>query len=136
MPPRYLLDTNICIYIAKRRPPEVLHHFEQLTVGEIAMSIITYGELQFGAEKSRNSGLAHEKLSRLAELVPVLALPGNAAIHYGQIRSGLERCGTPIGANDLWIAAHALAEGLILVSNNTGEFSRVPGMSLENWVAN
>ena len=131
---RYILDTNICIYIAKRRPPEVLHHFEQLTVGEVAMSIITYGELQFGAEKSQNPQVAHDKLARLAELVPVLALPDKAALHYGRIRAGLERSGTPIGANDLWIAAHALAENFILVSNNGGEFSRIPGIQLENWV--
>jgi tRNA(fMet)-specific endonuclease VapC len=98
------------------------------------MSIITFGELQFGAEKSQHSAAAHDKLTRLAELVPVLALPAHAAIHYGRIRAGLEREGTPIGANDLWIAAHALAENLILVSNNTGEFSRVPEIRLENWV--
>lgn len=131
---RYLLDTNICIYIAKRRPTEVLHHFERLTVGEVAMSIITYGELQFGAEKSQNSQAAHDKLARLAEIVPVLALPDKAALHYGRVRARLEKNGTPIGANDLWIAAHALAEDFILVSNNVGEFSRVPGLQLENWV--
>lgn len=131
---RYLLDTNICIYIAKRRPPEVLHHFERLTVGEVAMSIITYGELQFGAEKSQNSQAAHDKLARLAEIVPVLALPDKAALHYGRIRARLEKNGTPIGANDLWIAAHALAEDFILVSNNASEFSRVPGIQWENWV--
>jgi len=131
---RYLLDTNICIYIAKRRPPEVLHHFEQLTVGEVAMSIITYGELQFGAEKSQNSQAAHDKLARLAEIVPVLALPDKAALHYGRVRVRLEKSGTPIGANDLWIAAHALAEDFILVSNNASEFSRVPGLQWENWV--
>lgn len=131
---RYLLDTNICIYIAKRRPPEVLHRFEQLTVGQVAMSIITYGELQFGAEKSQNSQDAHDKLARLAELVPVLALPDTAALHYGRVRAGLERNGMPIGANDLWIAAHALAEDFILVSNNAGEFSRIPDVQWENWV--
>lgn len=131
---RYLLDTNICIYIAKRRPPEVLRHFERLTVGEVAMSIITYGELQFGAEKSQNPQAAHDKLARLAEIVPVLVLPDKAALHYGRVRASLEKNGTPIGANDLWIAAHALAEDFILVSNNAGEFSRVPGIQLENWV--
>lgn len=131
---RYLVDTNICIYIAKRRPPEVLQHFEQLTVGEVAMSIITYGELQFGAGKSQNSQGAHDKLACLAELVPVLALPDKAALHYCRVRARLERSRTPIGANDLWIAAHALAEDFILVSNNAGEFSRIPGIQWENWV--
>ena len=133
--PRYLLDTNICIYIAKRRPPEVLRRFEQLEVGAVAMSIITYGELQFGAEKSRQAQLAHEKLVGLAEFIPVLALPEKAAIHYGRIRAKLEQAGTPIGANDLWIAAHALAEDLIMVTKDTSEFSRIPKLRLENWAA-
>jgi len=132
---RYLLDTNICIYIAKRHPPEVLRHFDTLQVGDVAMSLITYGELQFGAEKSCISDQVHEKLERLAELVSVLPLTGNVAKHYGQIRAKLEQAGTPIGANDLWIAAHACAEDLILVSNNIWEFKRVPGLKLENWVA-
>jgi len=132
---RYLLDTNICIYIAKRHPPEVLRHFDNLQVGDVAMSLITYGELQFGAEKSHISKQVHEKLERLAELVPVLPLTGNVAKHYGRIRAKLEQAGTPIGANDLWIAAHARAEDLILVSNNIREFKRVPGLKLENWVA-
>lgn len=133
IPPRYLLDTNICIYIAKRRPPEVLRRFEQLEAGAVAMSVITYGELQFGAEKSRQAKFAHVKLTELAEIVPVLALPEKAAVNYGRIRAKLEQAGTPIGANDLWIAAHALAEDLVMVTNNTGEFARIPDLRLENW---
>lgn len=132
---RYLLDTNICIYIAKRHPPEVLRQFEHLQVGDVAMSLITYGELQFGAEKSRISDQVYKKLERLVELIPVLPLTGTVAKHYGQIRAILEQAGMPIGANDLWIAAHARAEDLILVSNNIREFKRVPGLKLENWVA-
>jgi len=135
MPARFLLDTNICIYIAKRRPPEVLSHFEQHQVGEVAMSIITYGELRFGAEKSRHAEAAHNNLERLAELVPPLPLPSKAAVCYGRIRALLEKAGTPIGANDLWIAAHAMAEDLTLVSNNTGEFNRIPNLLLENWAS-
>jgi len=131
---RYLLDTNICIYIAKRHPPEVRRHFEHLKTGDVAMLLMTYGELQFGAEKSLISAQVHEKLERLAELIPVLPLTRKAANHYGQIRATLEQAGTPIGANDLWIAAHARAEGLILVSNNIREFKRIPGLKLENWV--
>lgn len=133
MPVQFLLDTNICIYIAKHRPPEVLMRFKTLQVGGVAMSIITYGELWYGAEKSNNSELAHEKLNRLAELVPVLPLPVNGAKHYGLIRADLELAGTPIGANDLWIAAHALADKLILVSNNIKEFQRIANLELENW---
>ena len=131
---RYLLDTNICIYIAKHRPPEVLRRFEVLQVGDVAMSFITFGELKYGAEKSNNSKRAHSKLDRLVELIPLLSIPQGAAMHYGRIRKELERAGRPIGANNLWIAAHALAEKLILVSNNTKEFQRVSKLSLENWV--
>jgi tRNA(fMet)-specific endonuclease VapC len=131
---KYLLDTNICIYIAKHQPPEVLSRFASLQVGEVAMSLISYGEFHFGAEKSQQSEQAHQKLNRLAELIGVLPLSTAVANYYGSIRSTLEKSGTPIGANDLWIAAHALAENLILVSNNLREFQRVPGLNVENWV--
>lgn len=132
----FLLDTNICIYIAKRRPPEVLARFESLQPGEAALSVITYGELRFGAEKSMSRTAALERLERLTEWVPVLSLPQDAAVHYGVIRATLELQGRPIGANDLWIAAHALAAQLTLISNNTREFKRIPGLLLEDWVAN
>ena len=99
------------------------------------MSIVTYGELQFGAEKSHQAKFAHEKLAGLAEFIPVLALPEKDAVHYGRIRARQEQAGTLIGANDLWIAAHALAEDLIVVTNDTGEFSRIPELRLENWAA-
>lgn len=131
---RYLLDTNICIYIAKRRPPEVAARFEWLSPGEVGMSIVTYGELLFGAEKSQHPARATERLQRFAELVPVLPLPAGAPLDYARIRFALECSGTPIGANDLWIAANALAAKLTLVSNNLREFERVPGFQTENWV--
>ena len=130
---RYLLDTNICIYIAKRRPPEVAGRFERLRPGEVGMSMITYGELLLGAEKSQHPKQAGQRLQRFVELVPVLALPDASPSHYARIRANLERAGTPIGANDLWIAAHALASDLILVSNNLREFGRVAGLATENW---
>ena len=97
------------------------------------MSIITYGELLFGAEKSRHPQPAKERLQRFVELIPVLPLPDESPHHYARIRSELERVGTPIGANDLWIASHALAAELILVSNNLREFGRVTGLVSENW---
>ena len=130
---RYLLDTNICIYIAKRRPPEVAARFERLSPGQVGMSMVTYGELLFGAEKSQHPQAAAERLDRFVELIPVLELPGDSPRHYARIRVELERVGTPIGANDLWIAAHALAANLILVSNNLKEFGRVSGLQSENW---
>ncbi|CRI67032.1 conserved hypothetical protein [Thiocapsa sp. KS1] len=97
------------------------------------MSMITYGELLLGAEKSQHPKQVAERLQRFVELVPVLALPDNSPSHYARIRAALERAGTPIGANDLWIAAHAMASGLILVSNNLRGFGRVAGLTTENW---
>lgn len=98
------------------------------------MSAITYGELYFGARKSQHPEQAKTRLDLLRELIPVSQLPDDAPLVYGDIRASLERSGTPIGANDLWIAAHAKASGLVLVSNNEREFSRVEGLIVENWV--
>lgn len=132
--PRYLLDTNICIYIKNHRPPEVLARFSKLPPGKVAMSAITYGELCFGAEKSSKPKEVRQILEHLISLIPVLPLDGNASLHYGKIRQHLQASGKPIGNNDLWIAAHALAGKLILVTNNVAEFERVPGLKVENWV--
>lgn len=133
MKPRYLLDTNICIYIRRHRPPQVLTRFRRLKPGDAAISVITSGELLYGAEKSLNRELALQQLADLATLIPVLPLPQEAAATYGAIRAHLEARGTMIGNNDLWIAAHARAEGLVLVTNNEREFKRVPGLKVENW---
>ena len=135
MAARYLLDTNICIYIKKQRPPEVLARFEKLKAGEALLSVITYGELLYGAAKSQQRMQALNALQELTSLLPVLPLPEDAAEHYGQIRAALEAKGEIIGGNDLWIAAHAKAAGLIVVTNNEREFKRVKGLKVENWVA-
>jgi tRNA(fMet)-specific endonuclease VapC len=132
--PRYLLDTNICIYIKNHRPAEVLARFSKLPPGKVAMSTITYGELCFGAEKSSKPKETRQILEHLISLIPVLPLDENASVHYGKIRQQLQSCGKSIGNNDLWIAAHALAGKLILVTNNVAEFERVPGLKVENWV--
>ena len=134
MTARYLLDTNMVIHIRQRRPIATLEKFEGLAVGVAALSVITYGELLVGIEKSinREGGLAI--LRELTRLIPVLPLPVQAGEAYGGIRSTLERQGNVIGSNDLWIAAHALAANLVLVTNNWSEFSRVPQLQLENWV--
>lgn len=131
--PRYLLDTNICIYIAKAQPPAVRQHFERHALGTLAMSTITVGELLFGAEKSQSRERALATIAQLVQIIQPADLPRAAAEHYGDIRARLQQAGTPIGNNDLWLAAHARAEGWILVSNNTHEFERVPGLCLENW---
>jgi tRNA(fMet)-specific endonuclease VapC len=131
---RYLLDTNICIYIAKNRPDEVLKRFQQLGVGEVAMSVITHGELCFGACKSRRREEAQKALREMATMIPVLPLTSKVGERYGEIRSELEKSGRPIGNNDIWIAAHALALGVVLVTNNAREFARIPDLAVENWV--
>lgn len=132
---RYLLDTNICIYIRQKRPPEVLAHFAKLKEGDAVLSVVTYGELLYGAQKSSQRDVALNRLSDLTSLLPVRDLPEAAAGEYGAIRATLESKGEMIGGNDLWIAAHARAEGLVLVTNNEREFKRVPGLKVQNWAA-
>ncbi len=133
-PVRYLLDTNICIYIAKGQPLAVRARFERHAVQELAMSIVTLGELRFGAEKSQARTRALATIEQLAQMIAPCPLPLAAAEHYGDIRAVLQKQGQPIGGNDLWLAAHARAQGWILVTNNTREFDRVPGLTVENWV--
>lgn len=130
----YLLDTNICIYIAKHNPATVRARFEQLSADVLAMSVITLGELQHGAEKSQARAKALAALRQLQNVVQIAPLTEAVGQHYGQIRSVLERKGQPIGNNDLWIAAHARAEGWVLVTNNEREFCRVDDLVIENWV--
>ena len=131
---RYLLDTNICIYIAKKRPLEVYQRLSELSIGDVGMSLITFGELRFGAEKSQHQKSALEKLEQLMRYIPVVIPTQETAKHYAIIRSSLEKIGQPIGNNVLWIAAHALSLNTILVTNNTKEFIKVPYLLLENWV--
>lgn len=129
----YLLDTNIVIYVMKRRPVEVLTLFNQ-NASRMAISSITLAELFHGAEKSAKVSdnlLAIEDFCSRLEVLPYGA---RATQHYGSIRSALEKAGTPIGINDLHIAAHARSEGLVVVTNNMGEFARVPALQLENWI--
>ena len=130
---RYLLDTNIVIYVLKQRPIEVLSTFNA-NASRMAISTITLAELFHGAEKSsrvsENLTVIEDFCSRL-EVVPY---GPKAAQHYGAIRAALEKLGQPIGVNDLHIAAHARSEGLVLVTNNIGEFERVPALEVENWV--
>jgi tRNA(fMet)-specific endonuclease VapC len=134
MPLRYLLDTNICIYIAKHRPQEVLKRFQRLQPGEAAMSVITQGELRYGACKSRYRNETQKILEELTTLIPVLALHEHASDCYGKIRAELEKSGQVIGNNDLWIASHALALGVALVTNNENEFRWVRGLVVRNWI--
>jgi tRNA(fMet)-specific endonuclease VapC len=131
---RFLLDTNICIHIRRQRPPAVLARFQRLKPGEAVLSVITYGELVYGVEKSQFGAHASSQLAELAGLLPVMALPAHAGQFYGSIRAALEAKGEVIGNNDLWIAAHAKAAGLTLVTNNAREFRRIPGLRMQSWV--
>ena len=131
---KYLLDTNIVIYVIKQRPLQVLEVFNKHH-GRMAISSITLAELAHGAEKStdisRNTAVVEDFVSRLT----VLPYDDKAAWQYGNIRAALEKLGQPIGINDLHIAAQARSNGLTLITNNMREFERVPGLLLENWVS-
>ena len=132
---RYLLDTNICIYIAKHSPPAVRERFAQISADSLSMSVITLGELRYGAEKSQMRVRSLEIIRQLEALIQIAPMNEDTAHHYGDIRSSLERAGRPIGNNDLWIAAHARSNGWTLVTNNEREFNRVEGLAVENWAA-
>lgn len=131
---RYLLDTNIVIYVLKRRPIEVLATFN-MHASRMAISAVTLAELLHGAEKSSRVGENLSAVEDFCSRLEVLPYGAKAAQHYGAIRSALEKLGQPIGVNDLHIAAHARSEGLVLVTHNVSEFARVPALAVENWVA-
>jgi tRNA(fMet)-specific endonuclease VapC len=130
---KYLLDTNIVIYVIKRRPLEVLQTFN-LHASRMAISVVTLAELLHGAEKSTQPAANLAVVEDFCSRLEVLPYGNKAAQHYGAIRAALERTGQPIGVNDLHIAGHARSEGLVLVTNNEKEFARVPGLQIENWV--
>lgn len=132
---RYLLDTNIVIYVLKRRPIEVLSVFNA-NASRMAISSITLAELMHGAEKSSRVTENLAAIEDFCSRLEVLPYGSKAVQHYGAIRAHLEKLGRPIGVNDLHIAAHARSEGLVLVTNNTTEFKRVPALEIENWVQN
>nr|WP_207146524.1 type II toxin-antitoxin system VapC family toxin [Ectothiorhodospira mobilis] len=132
-----MLDTNILIYLIKNRPPGIGQYIDALPVDDsLCMSFVTWAELLKGAERSTRKTEVLQRLEALARQVPVL-YPSGAAIchHYAEQATRLKESGTPIGANDLWIACHALAEDAILVTHNTREFSRIAGLRIEDWVA-
>ena len=131
---KYLLDTNIVIYVLKRRPKEVLDIFNA-NASRMAISSITLSELMYGAEKSLNTDKNLEAVEEFVSHLEVLPYDAKASQHYGQIKAALEKKGQIIGENDIHIAAHAISHGLILVTNNLREFKRVPNLSLENWVS-
>ena len=131
---RYLLDTNIISDLMKNPQGEVAKHIEQVGEETICTSIIVAGELEFGVQKKGSANL-QERLSVILSAIDVLALEAPTEKRYGEVRHSLEKQGTPIGGNDLLIAAHALALGLCVVTRNVREFERVGGLEVENWLA-
>lgn len=130
---KYMLDTKIVIYVVKRKPIEILTHFN-LHAGHMCISSITLAELYHGAEKSEHIERNIRVIEDFSSRLDVLDYGIHCAAHYGDIRARLEKKGQPIGINDLHIAAHARSSGLILVTNNVKEFDRIEGLRIENWV--
>lgn len=131
--PRYMLDTDTCSYIMKRSHDRLLRRLAKVAIGDVCISVITKSELMFGVEVSPNRAKDEAALVAFLRYVEVLDFPDQAASHYAQIRADLKARGAMIGANDLFISAHARSLGLTLVTNNTGEFRRVRHLAIENW---
>lgn len=133
--PRYMLDTDTCSYIMKRSNPRVLKRLQKVAVTDVCISVITKAELLYGVEMSARRQQDETALSAFLRYVEVLDFPDGASAHCAQIRADLKRRGNLIGANDLFIAAHARSFDLTLVTNNMREFQRVRDLTLENWTA-
>lgn len=131
---KYMLDTNICIYLIKKKPPNVLHRLQSLRVSNVCLSSITLAELEYGVAKSQRREQNLLALTEFLSPLDILPFDEAAAREYGFLRYELEKAGTPIGAMDMLIAAHALSTGSVLVTNNANEFRQVKGLPLENWV--
>lgn len=130
----YLLDTDICIYLIRKKPADLLQKFNHYAVGDIAISAITVAELAYGVEKSAHPEKNRQALEQFLIPLVIVDFDHRAATTYGQIRATLERGGMPIGPLDLLIAAHAVSLGLTLITNNGKEFRRVPGLAVEDWI--
>jgi tRNA(fMet)-specific endonuclease VapC len=130
---RFLLDTNICIYIIKNKPPQVLAKFQTLDISDVGISSITVAELEYGVYKSQRQEQNRVALSQFLIPLEILPFDEQATQIYGRIRAELERQGIVIGSMDMLIASQAISLGLTLVTNNVRELSRIPGLVLENW---
>ncbi len=130
---RYLIDTNICIYIMNKHPVTVIKKFKRFELGEIGISSITVSELQYGVAKSNNRENNPQRLEEFIAPLEILTYDEMAAKAYGDTRFELEKCGQPIGPLDLLIAAHALSKDLVLITNNDKEFKRIKKLRVENW---
>ncbi len=130
---KYMLDTNICMYIIKQKPQNIIERFRQAQVSEIGISSITLSELEYGVMKSAKPEQNKLALAQFVAPIEISAYDDVAAQHYGKIRARLERQGTPIGSFDMLIAAHALSINSVLITNNESEFKRVSNLKIENW---
>ena len=130
---RYMLDTNICIYSIKHKPEQVFLRLQEHEPADICISSVTYAELVHGVEKSQAIEKNRLSLALLLSNIEILNFDANAAESYGKIRADLEKQGTPIGPLDMMIAGHAKSLNYTVVTNNTKEFNRVPGLKIENW---
>lgn len=131
---KYLLDTDTCSFIMRQSSSALLERFSRIDDNEAAMSVITQGEMQAGLARKPLATQLRARFGKLNLAIPTLDLPASAASQYASIRAHLAQIGSMIGANDLWIAAHALAADMTLVTNNIREFERVPGLRIENWL--
>ena len=131
---KYMLDTNICIYIIKRKPTDVIERFRQTRISLIGISSITLSELEYGVAKSSKPDQNQFALAQFLAPLEILSYGDEAAQQYGRLRALLEKQGTPIGSLDMLIAAHVLSIDCILVTNNEKEFNRVPNLKIDNWV--
>jgi tRNA(fMet)-specific endonuclease VapC len=130
----FMLDTNICIYIIKQKPPDVLERFKRTEISQIAISSITLSELFYGVSKSSKPEQNLMALIQFVAPLEILPFGGEAAQYYGELRAHLEKQGTPIGSLDMLIAAHAISIASTLVTNNEKEFLRVPHLKIDNWI--
>ncbi len=131
---KYMLDTNICIYIIKKQPDDVLCRFKSVRAGDICISSVTLSELAYGVQKSQHQKKNMDALQEFILPLEIAPFDDTAAFFYGEIRENLEKKGTPIGSMDLLIAAHAQSVDLTLVTNNSKEFQRVNKLKIENWI--
>jgi len=131
---QFMLDTNICIYLIKKKPAEVLERLRTLPLGEAGISVITLAELTYGIAKSSQPERNQDALNGFLSPIEIAPFDNLAAFHYGEIRAYLEQQGKPIGSLDLLIAAHAKSLNTTLITNNLREFNRIPGLQIDNWV--
>ena len=130
---KYMLDTNTCIYIIKRKPLKIIERFKKTEISQIGISSITLSELLYGVSKSSRPLQNQIALSQFVAPLEIMPYDDEAAQHYGDLRVGLEKQGTPIGSLDMLIAAHAISLNSVLITNNEKEFIRIPNLKIDNW---